>query len=64
MIFKMLVENEDSQIVVLKALHQVWKNHQQVKINFFFRFHILIEKKVKLFLRLLLSWWTKCSRHK
>ena len=33
MIFKMLVENEDSQIVVLKALHEVWKHHQQVNIN-------------------------------
>jgi hypothetical protein len=33
MIFKMLVENEESQIVVLKSLHEVWKNHQQVIIN-------------------------------
>jgi hypothetical protein len=30
MIFKMLVDDERSQIAVLKALHDVWKNHQQV----------------------------------
>lgn len=30
MIFKMLVDNEASQIVVLSALFDVWKNHQQV----------------------------------
>lgn len=30
MIFKMLVDNEKSQIAVLRALHEVWKNHQQV----------------------------------
>lgn len=30
MIFKMLVDNENSQLVVLKALHDTWKNHQQV----------------------------------
>jgi nuclear cap-binding protein subunit 1 len=29
MIFKMLVESENSQIAVLKALHDVWQNHQQ-----------------------------------
>lgn len=32
MIFKMLVDNEASQLVVLKSLHEVWKNHQQVLI--------------------------------
>lgn len=30
MIFKMLVESECSQICVLKSLHSVWQNHQQV----------------------------------
>ena len=30
MIFKMLVDNEKSQMIVLKSLHEVWKNHQQV----------------------------------
>jgi hypothetical protein len=36
MIFKMLVDNEKSQIDVLKALHEVWKNHQQVYITYSF----------------------------
>lgn len=31
MIFKTLVDDEESQICVLKALHEVWRNHQQVK---------------------------------
>jgi nuclear cap-binding protein subunit 1 len=31
MIFKMIVDNENSQLVVLSALHQVWKHHQQVR---------------------------------
>jgi nuclear cap-binding protein subunit 1 len=32
MIFKMLIDSEKSQICVLKALHDVWKNHQQVRL--------------------------------
>ncbi len=31
MIFKILVETEESQMIVLKTLHEVWKNHQQVR---------------------------------
>lgn len=30
MIFKMLIDNEDSQLVALTALYDTWKNHQQV----------------------------------
>jgi hypothetical protein len=33
MIFKMLVDSEYSQIIVLKSLHEVWKNHQQVNLK-------------------------------
>ena len=33
MIFKMIVETEESQIIVLKTLHEVWRNHQQVIIK-------------------------------
>ena len=30
MIFKTLVEDENSQGLVLKSLHETWKNNQQV----------------------------------
>lgn len=30
MIFKMLIDNEGSQLVALNALYDTWKNHQQV----------------------------------
>ena len=30
MIFKTFVEDEASQILVIKTLHDVWKNNQQV----------------------------------
>jgi nuclear cap-binding protein subunit 1 len=32
MIFKMLVDDAQSQLVVLKSLHEVWRNHQQVSV--------------------------------
>jgi hypothetical protein len=38
----MLVDNESSQLVVLRALYDVWKNHQQVnKIKYNFIFQVL-----------------------
>lgn len=40
MIFKMLVENEISQIAVLKALHEVWQNHQQMMV-------VMVDKMLK-----------------
>lgn len=40
MIFKMLVENEKSQITVLKALHEVWQNHQQMMV-------VMVDKMLK-----------------
>ena len=30
MIFKMLIDGESSQLIALNALHDTWKNHQQV----------------------------------
>lgn len=33
MIFKMLIDNEGSQLVALNALYDTWKNHQQVCNN-------------------------------
>lgn len=40
MIFKMLVESEQSQIAVLKALHEVWRNHQQMMV-------VMVDKMLK-----------------
>ena len=40
MIFKMLVENEKSQIAVLKSLHDVWQNHQQMMV-------VMVDKMLK-----------------
>jgi nuclear cap-binding protein subunit 1 len=40
MIFKMIVDNESAQITVLKALHQVWKNHQQMMV-------VIVDKMLK-----------------
>lgn len=40
MIFKMLVESEKSQIAVLKSLHDVWKNHQQMMV-------VMVDKMLK-----------------
>lgn len=40
MIFKMLVEGETSQIAVLKALHEVWQNHQQMMV-------VMVDKMLK-----------------
>jgi hypothetical protein len=31
MIFKLIVEDEESQILVIKTLYEVWKNNQQVE---------------------------------
>lgn len=40
MIFKMLVDSEKSQLVVLKALHDVWRNHQQMMV-------VMVDKMLK-----------------
>lgn len=40
MIFKMLVESECSQICVLKSLHSVWQNHQQMMV-------VMVDKMLK-----------------
>jgi len=40
MIFKMIVETEESQIIVLKTLHEVWRNHQQMIV-------VIVDKMLK-----------------
>ena len=40
MIFKMLVDSEKSQLVVLHSLHDVWKNHRQMVV-------VLVDKMLK-----------------
>jgi nuclear cap-binding protein subunit 1 len=40
MLFKTIVEDEESQAVVLKSLHEVWKNHQQMTV-------IMVDKMLK-----------------
>jgi nuclear cap-binding protein subunit 1 len=41
MIFKTIVEDDKSQIMVLKTLHEVWKNHQQMTV-------IMVDKMLKI----------------
>ena len=48
MIFKMVIDNEVSQIQVLKAVHDVWKNHQQVSP--WFKYQIKNVSRIDLFL--------------
>lgn len=40
MIFKMIIETEDQQLIVLKTLHEIWKNRQQMMV-------VLVDKLLK-----------------